>query len=285
MPGDDHHLVGVPRPFLNRQHVHHLDPIRRARPGEAIRDRLDGQAPATALGNLLELRRAPAPRRADPALGIGRRRQRMARAETHQLLDRRLQPRRIGRTRLRAGGRREGGSGGKQDQFFHGAKPYRLFDDCKATPAHVRDTDPCPRVFHAGYKPDIPPQHCRPGHAPVSGTTQPPSAPLILPEPRPPAPSRGFFLGRASRLTFPRKRESPSPSDLRQRLRTSCSYQKRRQNPPLQGEGDHEVVEGYHPTESATPLRLAYRQPSLLLGRTVRKRPFVAAPGPIYDFC
>lgn len=48
--------------------------------------------------------------------------------------------------------------------------------------------------------------------------------------------------------------------------RPSGVDQGRRSNPPLQGEGDHEVVEGSHLVERGTPLRLAYGQPPLLTG-------------------
>ena len=122
MAGDDHHLIGITAPLLDRQHIDHLDAIGRARPGEAIGDRLDAQAAATALADLLELGLAPGPRRTDPAPGVGRARQRMARAKAHQLFHARLQPRRIGRGR-RGGGRQhwgcKGRSGGEQDQFLH----------------------------------------------------------------------------------------------------------------------------------------------------------------------
>ena len=49
-------------------------------------------------------------------------------------------------------------------------------------------------------------------------------------------------------------------------VRPSGVDQSRRSNPPLQGEGDHEVVEGSHLVERGTPLRLAYGQPLLLTG-------------------
>ncbi len=49
--------------------------------------------------------------------------------------------------------------------------------------------------------------------------------------------------------------------------------QKRPQIPPLQGEGDHEVVEGCHPIERGTPLRLAYGHPPPLTGEDDRERP------------
>lgn len=48
--------------------------------------------------------------------------------------------------------------------------------------------------------------------------------------------------------------------------RPSGVDQGRRSNPPLQGEGDHEVVEGSHLVERGTPLRLAYGQPPPLAG-------------------
>ena len=80
---------------------------------------------------LLHLRLGPAHRRADPALGVGLRRQGVARAEADQFLDRRLHPRRIDlpgdirRPWLPGGG--SGGTamaaepdGGRSEQLAHG---------------------------------------------------------------------------------------------------------------------------------------------------------------------
>ena len=54
----------------------------------------------------------------------------------------------------------------------------------------------------------------------------------------------------------------------------SHNDQKRPHIPPLQGEGDHEVVEGCLPIERLIPLRLAYGHPPPLAGEDDRERPF-----------
>jgi hypothetical protein len=123
-PGDHDDMRGIAAAFLDREDIFDDHPIGRARAFEPVGDALDLQAAAAGFRDALKFARAPIARGADAAFGIGRRRQRVAGAERHQLFDRCLESRRIGggsfilgESRSRSGQQK----GGEQALFDHAA--------------------------------------------------------------------------------------------------------------------------------------------------------------------
>ncbi len=89
--GDEDDAIRIGRAALDRDDIHDLCRLRHALPRDRLGGRLDLQATAAVFGKSRKARLHPAPRCADAALvgfGVG---QGMARAETDQLGDRRLQ--------------------------------------------------------------------------------------------------------------------------------------------------------------------------------------------------
>ena len=98
---------------LDAEHVDDLDAARRARAGRAAMDLLDGDAAAAGAPDRGEAFRRPGARRADAALGIVRRGQRVARAEADQR-------RHVGPQPLGRGGERR--RGGEEEEREHGPR-------------------------------------------------------------------------------------------------------------------------------------------------------------------
>jgi hypothetical protein len=117
MPLDDDDTGWIARPLLDREDILDADPGGRARAGEGVTDGLDGKAAAAVAADRGKPSARPAPRRTDAADRVGRRRQRMPRAETDQCRDRRSHRRRIGSW----GGSGDSDCGNRQEQGLHRA--------------------------------------------------------------------------------------------------------------------------------------------------------------------
>jgi hypothetical protein len=113
MRADDDDAIGIAA-ALDAEHVDDLHPVRRARAGEATTDPLHREATAATAPDRLELRRRPFARRADAALRVGGRGERVARPES----DHRLH---VGFQALRRRGGKGGRSGGEEERD-HGVR-------------------------------------------------------------------------------------------------------------------------------------------------------------------